>query len=44
MGHRTILTGRSLALQGIPYLPFNLERIEIQPMDGKLQEQWLGKC
>jgi heat shock protein HslJ len=42
-GHRVILTGRSLALQGINYLPENLERVEILPMDDRLQSQWLEK-
>ena len=41
--HRTILTGRPLALQGISYLPDNLHRIEIEPMDEALQKIWLGK-
>jgi hypothetical protein len=43
MGHRFILTGRQLALQGISYLPDNLERVELLPMDDWLQQQWLDK-
>ncbi len=42
-GHRIILTGRSLALQGINYLPDNLERVELLPMDDDLQAKWLEK-
>ncbi|BAY37872.1 pentapeptide repeat protein [Nostoc sp. NIES-2111] len=43
MGHRIIITGRSMALQGIPDLPRNLERVEIVEMDRQLQQQWLNK-
>ena len=43
MGHRFIVTGRQLALQGISYLPGNLKRVELLPMDDKLQQQWLDK-
>jgi uncharacterized protein YjbI with pentapeptide repeats len=43
MGHRVIITGRSMALQGIPDLPRNLERVEIVEMDEQLQQQWLNK-
>ncbi|MBD2253753.1 pentapeptide repeat-containing protein [Nostoc parmelioides] len=43
MGHRVIITGRSMALQGIADLPRNLERVEIVEMDGQLQQQWLNK-
>ncbi|BCL39584.1 pentapeptide repeat-containing protein [Nostoc sp. MS1] len=43
MGHRVIITGRSMALQGIPDLPRNLERVEIVEMDRQLQQQWLNK-
>ncbi|BAB73288.1 NACHT domain-containing protein [Anabaena sp. FACHB-709] len=43
MGHRVIITGRSMALQGIANLPRNLERVEIVEMDGQLQQQWLNK-
>lgn len=43
MGHRFILTGRQLALQGISFLPDNLERVELLPMDDQLQNQWLDK-
>ena len=43
-GHRVIVTGRSLALQGMEgYLPDNLERVKLQAMDEELQEQWLEK-
>ncbi|MBD2363199.1 pentapeptide repeat-containing protein [Anabaena minutissima FACHB-250] len=43
MGHRVIITGRAMALQGISYLPPNLERVEIVAMDGQLQKQWFNK-
>jgi hypothetical protein len=43
MSHRFIITGRQLALQGIMYLPDNLERVELLAMDNALQEQWLDK-
>ncbi|MEG4021641.1 pentapeptide repeat-containing protein [Microcoleus sp. S13C4] len=44
MGHRVLITGRTLALQGIErQMPDNLERVEIQIMDDGLQEQWLSK-
>ncbi|WP_292842263.1 NACHT domain-containing protein [Nostoc sp. NMS8] len=43
MGHRVIITGRSMSLQGIPHLPRNLERVEIVEMDGQLQQKWLDK-
>ena len=39
-GHRIIMTGRPLALQGITDLPRNLERVKILPMDKELQNQW----
>ncbi len=39
-GHRIIMTGRPLALQGITDLPRNLERVKLLPMDEELQEQW----
>ncbi len=42
-GHRVILTGRPLALQGINYLPDNLERVELLPMNNVLRDQWLEK-
>ncbi|NES23178.1 MAG: NACHT domain-containing protein [Symploca sp. SIO3E6] len=44
MGHRVLITGRSLPLQ-IKQLdmPINLERVEIQLMDEELQQQWLSK-
>jgi hypothetical protein len=44
MGHRVLITGRSLALHSIERLmPSNLERVEIVPMDDELQQQWLSK-
>jgi hypothetical protein len=44
MGHRVIITGRATALLGIDrFLPDNLERIEILPMDDELQKQWFNK-
>jgi hypothetical protein len=44
MGHRLLITGRSLALHSIERLmPPNLERVEIQPMDDELQQQWFVK-
>ncbi|MEH2421894.1 MAG: pentapeptide repeat-containing protein [Nostoc sp.] len=43
MGHRVLITGRSMSLQAIPYLPRNLERVEIVEMDGQLQQKWLNK-
>jgi len=44
MGHRVLITGRSLPLQSIKRLmPSNLERVEIQLMDEELQQKWLSK-
>ena len=44
MGHRVLITGRTIALQGIErQMPDNLERVEIQVMDDGLQQQWLSK-
>ncbi|MEG4006895.1 pentapeptide repeat-containing protein [Microcoleus sp. Pol11C1] len=44
MGHRVLITGRTLALQGIErQMPDNLNRVEIQIMDDGLQQQWLSK-
>ncbi|MBD2530048.1 pentapeptide repeat-containing protein [Nostoc flagelliforme FACHB-838] len=43
MGHRVLITGRSMSLQGIPHLPRNLERVEIAEMDRELQQKWLDK-
>ncbi|MEG4441716.1 pentapeptide repeat-containing protein [Microcoleus sp. AT9_B5] len=44
MGHRVLITGRTLALQGIErQMPDNLERVEIQVMDDGIQQQWLSK-
>ena len=43
-GHRVIITGRPLALQGIEgRMPPNLERVELLPMDEELQQQWFTK-
>ena len=41
MGHRVIITGRPLALQGIS-LPPNLERVKLLKMDNELRQQWLS--
>ncbi|NEO31409.1 MAG: hypothetical protein F6K36_13435 [Symploca sp. SIO3C6] len=41
LGHRFLVTGRELALQGI-VVPGNLERVQIELMDEKLQQQWLS--
>ena len=44
MGHLVLITGRTLALQGIErQMPDNLERVKIQVMDDGLQQQWLSK-
>jgi uncharacterized protein YjbI with pentapeptide repeats len=44
MGHRVLITGRTLALQGIErQMPDNLERVQIQVMNDELQQQWLSK-
>ena len=44
LGHRVLITGRSLALHSVERLmPPNLERVEIQPMDDELQRQWFVK-
>ncbi|GET39009.1 NACHT domain-containing protein [Microseira wollei] len=41
VGHRVLITGRPLALQGIERLmPTNLERVEIELMDDSIQQQW----
>jgi hypothetical protein len=41
VGHRVLITGRPLALQGIERLmPSNLERVEIELMDDSIQQQW----
>ncbi|MBD1935051.1 MULTISPECIES: pentapeptide repeat-containing protein [Cyanophyceae] len=43
-GHRVIITGRLLALQGIEgSIPPNMERVELLPMDDELQQQWFTK-
>ncbi|WP_449417929.1 pentapeptide repeat-containing protein [Phormidium nigroviride] len=41
-GHRIILTGRQLALQGISYLP-RMYRVEILAMDDEIQGFWFDK-
>ncbi|MDY6780970.1 MAG: pentapeptide repeat-containing protein [Cyanobacteriota bacterium] len=42
--HRVLITGRELALQGIErFMPPNLERVEIQPLEEGQQAQWLEK-
>jgi uncharacterized protein YjbI with pentapeptide repeats len=44
MRHRVLITGRTLALQGIErQMPDNLDRVEVQIMDNPLQQQWLSK-
>jgi NACHT domain/Pentapeptide repeats (9 copies) len=44
LDHRVLITGRDLALQGIErFMPSNLERVEIQPLDDEQQAQWLEK-
>ena len=44
MGHRVLLTGRTLALQSIErQMPDNLERVRIEVMDDELQGRWLEK-
>jgi uncharacterized protein YjbI with pentapeptide repeats len=43
MGHRVLITGRSLALHSIErFMPHNLERVEIQRMDDELQNRWFA--
>jgi hypothetical protein len=42
MGHRVIITGRPLALQGVT-LPPNLERVKLLEMDDGLRQQWFEK-
>lgn len=41
-GHRVILTGRTIAFQGLR-LPNNLTQVKILTMDENLQEEWLEK-
>ncbi|NBD31422.1 MAG: hypothetical protein GVY17_00215 [Cyanobacteria bacterium] len=41
MGHRVIITGRPLALQGVS-LPPNLKRVKLLKMDDELRQQWLN--
>jgi hypothetical protein len=41
MGHRLVVTGRTLALHSIERdLPQNLERVEILPMNKTIQDRW----
>uniref|UniRef100_UPI0011777061 NACHT domain-containing protein n=1 Tax=Calothrix rhizosoleniae TaxID=888997 RepID=UPI0011777061 len=42
LGHRFLVTGREMALQGI-VLPRNLQRVEIALMDKQIQQQWFHK-
>ena len=42
-GHRVIMTGRPMALKGISFLPDNLERVKLLPMNDEIQQQWLKK-
>ncbi|MEA5531183.1 pentapeptide repeat-containing protein [Dolichospermum sp. UHCC 0684] len=43
-GHRVLITGRTLSLEGIDrFMPHNLERVEILPLDHALQQRWLSK-
>ncbi len=42
-GHRVILTGRPLALQGISFLPDNFERVKLLEMNDGLRAEWLEK-
>jgi len=42
-GHRVLITGRPMALQGHEYsLPNTLNRVAIQPLGDDLQAQWLA--
>jgi hypothetical protein len=44
MGHQVIITGRSVALKGLErFLPSNLDRLELSPMDDEIQQEWFGK-
>ena len=42
-GHRVIMTGRPIALQGISYLPQNLSRVKLLPMNDEIQQEWFKK-
>ncbi len=42
LGHRFLVTGREMALQGVA-LPRNLQRVEIALMDEQIQQQWFTK-
>ena len=44
LGHRVLVSGRTLALHGIEWqMPDNLERVRIEVMDWEIQQQWLEK-
>lgn len=44
MGHQVLITGRPLALYSIErFMPNNLERVELLPMDNELQQNWFAK-
>ncbi|MUG92749.1 NACHT domain-containing protein [Scytonema sp. UIC 10036] len=43
MGHRVLITGRPMSLQGIYDLPRIFERVEILELDKELQNQWANK-
>lgn len=44
MGHRVLITGRTLALQSVErHIPANFEMVKILPMDEQLQQQWFAK-
>jgi uncharacterized protein YjbI with pentapeptide repeats len=41
MGHRIVVTGRTLSLHSVERdLPNHLERVEILPMDKRIQDRW----
>ena len=43
-GHQIIVTGRPMSLKGYEYsLPNNLYHLKIQPMNERLQDEWLSK-
>ncbi len=44
MGHRVLLTGRSLMIKSLErLLPPNLLRVEMLPLDAELQDRWLTR-
>ncbi|MFM7426893.1 MAG: pentapeptide repeat-containing protein [Elainella sp.] len=44
MGHRVLLTGRSLMIKSLErLLPPNLLRVEMLPLNADLQDQWLNR-